>query len=525
MKRVITIFIAVIMLILSIPVAYAAGGKLVIDNQNVYKGMNTSYSKGYKPTVKDGKATIILPLIYEGGNKIIGDRITVTPDLGNPADSPFSYSNYQMNVSLSNNTINDGKSKVSSYLVRLEIPLSANRANGTYPVVINTNYAIKLEEQNEEGTPDESDNSDNQDQPQATNEQVEQSFTVYVTITDGKDPNATELSPGPESEKEPEPRPQPKIILSEYQVTPEVVMAGETFDVLVKLKNTEKNWDTHNIKVTYKGETEHILPDSKTNTFFIDEIPKGKTHELTLHMKTRLDAEPQPQKILLTIEYEDSARTSYTVNEEILLEIRQPIRLEMDEINIPPTVNTGDSLPISTNIFNMGKSTIYNVRCTIEMPGVIPDGSAYLGNMEPGTSSSAEIYAFFGTLDMGNENKSTDDDSNSEDAKDDEDSNESVSRDDEVGKYGRSEGVMTITYEDEYGDGHTKTVELATNIERPVFDSAPDQQEEPEEKPERASQWWVSISLTAGVAMMLFGAISYKRKVDKLKREYGNEDL
>ena len=138
MKRVITIFIAVIMLILSIPVAYAAGGKLVIDNQNVYKGMNTSYSKGYKPTVKDGKATIILPLIYEGGNKIIGDRITVTPDLGNPADSPFSYSNYQMNVSLSNNTINDGKSKVSSYLVRLEIPLSANRANGTYPVVINT---------------------------------------------------------------------------------------------------------------------------------------------------------------------------------------------------------------------------------------------------------------------------------------------------------------------------------------------------------------------------------------------------
>ena len=34
------------------------------------------------------------------------------------------------------------------------------------------------------------------------------------------------------------------------------------------------------------------------------------------------------------------------------------------------------------------------------MPGVIPDGSAYLGNMEPGTSNSTEIYAFFGTLDM-----------------------------------------------------------------------------------------------------------------------------
>ena len=113
-----------------------------------------------------------------------------------------------MNVSLSNNTIMMESLKCPAIWFVLKYTLSANRANGTYPVVINTNYAIKLEEQNEEGTPDESDNSDNQDQPQATNEQVEQSFTVYVTITDGKDPNATELSPGPESEKLT--RPQPK---------------------------------------------------------------------------------------------------------------------------------------------------------------------------------------------------------------------------------------------------------------------------------------------------------------------------
>ena len=125
----------------------------------------------------------------------------------------------------------------------------------------------------------------------------------------------------------------------------------------------------------------------------------------------------------------------------------------------------------------------------------------------------AEIYAFFGTLDMGNENELGHENSN-------EDTSENG-----IGKYGRSEGVMTIIYEDEYGDEHTKTVELATNIERPVFANVNHEQEEPEGKPERASQWWVSIFLAAGVAMMLFGAISYKRKVDKLKREYGNEDL
>ncbi|HZJ58080.1 MAG TPA: hypothetical protein VFD89_07590, partial [Clostridia bacterium] len=484
MKRIITILLAIIMLVISVPVTLAAGDQLVIDNKNIYEGMNKSYSKGYKPTVKKGKATIILPLIYEGTNKIVGDRITVTPDLGNPADSPFSYSNYQMDVLLSNNAVNDGKSTASSFLVRLEIPLAANRINGTYPVVINTGYDLKLGEQDKQKTADGSDKSEGQDQPQVTDDKVEQSFTVYVTITDGKDPNAQE--PIPEPEPEPEPRPEPKIIIDQYELDPEIV-AGKSFDVLVRLKNTEKKWSAHNIKVTYKGETEDVLPGGKTNTFFIDEIPKGKTHELTLEMKTRQDADPRPQKILLTIEYEDSARSSYSVNEEILLEIRQPLRLEMDEISIPSAVNAGDSLPITTNIFNMGRSTLYNVRCTLEMPGVIPDGSAYLGNMEPGTSGSAEIYAFFGTLDMGGENKS-EDNSQSEDDQDDEDSNKNTSRDDGVGKYGRSEGMMTITYEDEYGDVHTKIAELSTNIERPVFDSSRDQGEEPEEKPDRASQ-------------------------------------
>jgi hypothetical protein len=510
MKKIIIISMVAIMLILSTHLTFAAGNQLVIDNQNKYEGMNRSYSKGYKPAIKDGKAIIILPLIYEGADKIVGDKITVTPDLGNPVDSPFSYSNYQMNVFLADNAVNEGKSKVSSYLVCLEISLAANRINGTYPIVINTSFYVKSGGRDKQETPDELDKSDHQDQSQVTTEQVQQSFTVYLTITDGKDPKANELPAEPEREKEPEPRPQPKIITSEYRVTPDVIMAGETFDVNITLKNTEKTWGTHNIKVTYKGDTEDILPDAKTNTFFIDEIPKGKTRELTLHMKARLDAEPKPQKLLLTIEYEDSARTAYTINEEILLEVRQPIRLEIDEINLPATINAGESLPISTNVFNMGKSTLYNVRCAIDMPGVIPDGSAYLGNMEPGTSGSAEIYAFFGTLDMGQKNDT---------------SGSGTSNDKSVVKYGKSEGLMTITYEDEYGQEYTKTVELATNIERPVFENVNKQEEGPEGKPERASQWWISVSLAAGIAMMLFSVISYNRKVSKLKREYGNEDL
>ena len=243
---------------------------------------------------------------------------------------------------------------------------------------------------------------------------------MYVTITDGIDPKATPKPTDPP--KEPAPRPQPKIIVSKYELKSDTVLAGEPFDIKITLLNTEDYWHTKNIKVTYKGETSDLLVNSGSNTFYIDEIENQETYSLTLKMKARLEAEPRPQKVLINIEYEDSKRTSYTVNEEIIVEIRQPLRLEMDEVSIPSEVNAGDSLPISMNIYNMGKSTIYNVLCTLDMKGVIPDGSAYLGNMESGASGTAEIYAFFGTLDMTADSSAVSNNTNE--------------------KYGRSDGTM-----------------------------------------------------------------------------------
>lgn len=505
MKKTIAVILAIIVLIMGPTPVYGVENKLVIDNKNVYEGMNKSYSKGYSPIVRDGKATIVLPLIYEGTGKIATNRIRVTPDLGSPGDSPFIYSNYRMDVSGKDNLIGGGKTTISGFLLRLDIPLAKDRINGSYPLIINTSFSIE---------PDKTQNSQNTiaDESNGTNDDsqtIEQSFTIYVTITDGKVANASE----PVAEQEPEPSPQPKIILEEYEIKPSVIMAGEKFDISLKLRNTEKKQSTSNIKVTCKGETEYILMDGNTNSFFINKISGGASHYITLHMKTRQDIESKPQRILVAIEYEDSSSTSYSVSEEILVEIRQPLRIETDDINIPATVNAGDSLPITTNIFNMGRSTLYNVRCVIEMPGVIPDGSAYLGNMEPGSSANAEIYAFFGTLDMGGGTSK------------EEDSIVHTSSANESGKYGRSEGTMTITYEDEYGEEHVKTLELATNIEKPIFDNTKDGVEGPEEKPERASQWWVSIIFAMGIIMILFGRISYKRKMEKLEREYGHEDL
>lgn len=479
MKRIIILIVIAVIFVSLMPVALAAGEQLIIDNTNIYSGMSKSYTSGYVPTIKDGKVTIVLPLVYQGTEGIVDNIITVKPDLGATSGSPFVFSNYEMNVTLGNNAVNGTATTVPSYLVKFTLPLAKGRTNGVYPVTINTKFNA------------------------TTTGEIVQSFKVFVTITDGIDPNAT---PKPIATPKPEaPRPQPKIILSKYHIKQDVVMAGEPFDILITLLNTEDHWHTKNIKVTYKGETSDILSNASTNTFFIDEIEDEESRELLLKLKTRLDAEPKPQKVLITIEYEDSKRTSYVVNEEIIVEVRQPLRLELDEVNMPSKVNAGDSLPISMNVFNMGKSTLYNVLCTLDMQGVIPDGSAFLGNMESGSNAKAEVYAFFGTLDMTSDG--------------------STGNNKDVEKYGYSQGTMTVTYEDEYGESYSEVVELSTNIERPVFDDIYNKQEEPEKEPEKASQWWISVILAAGVGMVLYGVVTYRRKINRLRREYGDENI
>ena len=147
------------------------------------------------------------------------------------------------------NKLTDGKTK-QSYLVDLRLPLAKDRVNGNYPVVIRTSY------------------------PTAGGEVKTQEFTVFVKITDGTDP-APEPSeePGGQPTEDPGTDPggdpgfdpgtgggggsgvssQPKVIISNYEISPDPVNAGEKFTVKVTLTNTSKETSVKNITVTFKS--------------------------------------------------------------------------------------------------------------------------------------------------------------------------------------------------------------------------------------------------------------------------------
>lgn len=425
---------------------------LEIDNTNVYEEMDKAYKDGYNPKVKDEKAIVVLPLVANG--EIKNNSITATPNLGGTSDSPFKYSNYQKTVSLGDNPVVDG-STVSSYLVRFDLPLTKDRFNGVYSV------SIDIQAEATDGTP------------------IQKSFTTYVMITDGKDPNAPQPTPKPEK-----PKPQPKIIVSRYDINPSPAMAGEAFTADITLENTSEDQSVQNTAVTVSCDSPNFMLQNDSNTIYIGKLGKGEKTNVQMSYKTDLETPPGRYNISFSIEYDNSEAATLSSSGTVPVTITQPLRVEMETPEIPESVNAGDTMPLSFQVMNMGRSKVYNVRIELDAPGLIPSETAFIGNMEPGTAMPGEMNVFVGTKNM----------------------SEGYTEDD---KYGYTSGMIMLIYEDADGQEYTAETEIATTINQPVITA---NAAEPEEEPETAGQWWISVIIGAVVIAGLTAFLIVRKK-------------
>jgi bisphosphoglycerate-dependent phosphoglycerate mutase len=125
---------------------------------------------------------------------------------------------------------------------------------------------------------------------------------------------------------------------------------------------------------------------------------------------------------------------------------------------------------------NLGLSTVHNVRMSVDAPGLIPDKTAFLGNIESGAAKKGDLYVFVGALDMTGTAQNED-------------------------KYGMTSGKTLLIYEDQYGQEYTEEFEFSANINPPVI-MAPKEPEE-EEEPQNQNQWWISVSIVAAIIVTI----------------------
>ena len=425
---------------------------LEIDSSHVYSGMDMAYEDGYLPRISGEVMTIVLPLTCSG--VLWDDKLDTSISLDTSANSPFVVENFRKTFFLESVTPKNSSDPQDVYLVTYEVRLSEERRNGTYPVAITTSGF------------------------DASGNAITTTFTLYITITDGK----IEKIPQPVVDT---PTAEPVVYISKTVLEPGTAQAGDNFTMTVTLKNSITTKFVRNMLVTVDTGNVMIDLDEDSKIFPIDRIDKGGEVELTLHFSTEPAIPSGKYPINFSFKYDSSKTLNLSSSGSTVVEIQQPANMELVMPRFPDAVSVGETVPVSFQVMNMGRSSMYNVRCVVSGFGLVPSNTGYIGTMEAGTSKNTkvELYIIALNASSGNENGQ---------------------------QYGNTTGTVTLIYEDETGEEYRQEATFDTTVNRPVV-QLPQNNTEEEKAEQRAGSWWLSVSILGGVILASVGTILFIR--------------
>ena len=497
---------------------------LCIDNQNVYEGMENAYNKGYQPVCENGKVTLVLPLMCSG--KMKQDKITASVDLGDTKDSPFVFRNYEKDFLCKPEYINGTEETKEIYLVSFTFDLSGSRINGIYPVIINAsgedengneiqkafkNYVTitdgidKEERSHNDGTAGNitaENNAANSENTYGVPKTAEQSEGAELSKTTERSESAelseaaeqsesTELSEaaepsdaaglsepaagGEDGASEETPESAPVILVEKSVVSTGTAKAGEDFDVTVTLKNTSKTKSVQNMVASITVPSADFELKNNSNTIFIDKLGAEKTTDLSLTFHVGKSTVDGNYPIEVALSYDDSKANTLSSAGTFVVTVEQPLNVKLTMPAIAADLTAGDTVPLSFQVMNLGRSTVYNVRCDVTGDGLVQTKTAFVGNMESGNDGEGDSNIFVSPMEGENQ-------------------------------YGKTTGTVTLTYEDAFGNEHSQEFTFDTSISKKQDDSSKDGGTE-----KRAMQWWVSIAvISAIIVFVVVSSVSYR---------------
>lgn len=429
---------------------------IVIDNKHVYEGMEKSYSGGYVPKVGGGAATVVLPLLAK--RKLSKNQMTVTLKFGEGENLPFVYKNYEKSVSYGYHKTGKGGKRSGCYLAAFSLKLKKDRYNGSYPVTL----SVRAE--------DEAGNEINQD------------FTVYVTITDGKKPEGDAAAT--DGADDSLPQFAPKVMISSYEFSGDSVLCGEKSTAKLTLLNTSKTDGVKNMLVTVAPDENIELLD-KTNSTYIEKLGTGKTCNLSFAFRVKKTVPSGQYNIGVTMDYADAKGNAYTVQGTVKVSAQQAVQIEIAPVAVPKEIQLGETIELQAQAMNLGKGMLYNVRAVVEADGLISSGSAFIGDIEAGTAMN-------GSLELTAEGLSGD------------------------SLYGKTQGKITFYYEDEMGNEMTQEQEFETSILSPLKEA---KENDPADD---TRQWWVIMAVIV-VILISAAVLFFVRKANSVHENMQSE--
>lgn len=430
-------------------------------------------------------------------------NVKVTPMIDDAAAWPFEISQMNNDAALDNTAIPAGKSVNASWTgltVRSDAGSKSYKLQFTITCDVGTErfkttkyIFVKTKAQKQQGT----DNQATQD-PQTQDQQPQQPQPQ---------PQPQSPAPAPDdaaafSNNEPVSSDGsvstdkgfvPRVIVTGFSTDPGTVNAGNDFKLIVHLKNTSTRTAVSNMLFDLQapasgteGATEApaFLPSSGSSTVYLDSIPAGGTHDISIALNARADLVQKPYSITMSMKYQDSGAAQFESSSSLAIPVKQAARFEFSDIEIAPDkVAVGEEANITCSLYNTGRIKLYNVKAKFQGQG-IEGKEVFVGNVDSGATGTIDGI-ITASKDAG-----------------------------EGGKY-----KMVVTYEDTAGKVSTAEKEFTLTIapeQKPMDAMAPP---EPQAKKTPIIPIIIGVVIIGGIAAVVIIVKKKKKKKESLEEE------
>ncbi len=210
---------------------------------------------------------------------------------------------------------------------------------------------------------------------------------------------------------------QPRIIVTGFETDPETVYAGDIFTLNIHVKNTSVDTAVNNVLFdleAVEGGTEGangtttnsyaaFLPTSGSSAIYVARMPAGSSQDLKIEMQAKADLSQKPYVVTVKMKYDTDLKADLSDEAKVSIPVKQESKFDASTPEINPTdIMVGEQSNVMFQIYNTGKTTLYNVQVKFEADSV-EGGDTFIGNLQPGGTGNVDamVTGIAATMDDG----------------------------------------------------------------------------------------------------------------------------
>ena len=291
---------------------------------------------------------------------------------------------------------------------------------------------------------------------------------------------------------------QPRIIVTGFETEPAEIYAGDIYTLTVHVKNTSPDTAVNNVLFdlqAVEGGTEtstgqitnsyaSFLPTSGSSSIYVERMPAGSSQDLKIEMQAKADLSQKPYVVTVKMKYDTDLKADLTDEAKVSIPVKQESKYgsSTPEIN-PSSIMVGEQSNVMFQIYNTGKTTLYNVQVKFEADSV-EGGDTFIGNLEPGATGNVDamVTGVAATMDDGTVK-------------------------------------AVITYEDDAGNQTRNELDVNIMVSDMPMDGGMDMEPMMPEEPEKEGPGaWMIVGIIAGVLVVAGAAAAVFMKLRKKKK-------